>query len=400
MSKAILTSVMVALASGGLGPVPSAAATTSAVEFEAVCQRALGPDATAWFTGELDRVDRLLGDGALDEAEQRSDGAASGLPRTADVSVAVKCVGEPLYARWHEQRRRLRRARAGARPEDWGAQLDGAMARVGAKDAPDAERIADTVPARPNDYGSAIARLRAGQDQVERDRAEGRFVIDAELAEARTGTAAARVLVDRAKVRAERALAAEQASFEGDGPIDDEQLASQVQGAEAMASAMAGLAPEAGRAETQARLLRGRRSRESLREADAWAAVAGDGVRQAVRRRAEQRGDLFRDGGSNDVWAASVRDDHYALAVAFYELAAADARRQAAERARAGLQAGLARERRQREAALNEARDRLAKDAESVQQAAKEMEKTEAEKKAFDDEFDEAFGDMEGFFDE
>ena len=35
-----------------------------------------------------------------------------------------------------------------------------------------------------------------------------------------------------------------------------------------------------------------------------------------------------------------------------------------------------------------------------MRQAAKEMEKSDAEKQSFDDEFDEAFGDMEDFFDE
>lgn len=382
----------------GIAALAGPAIAADGAGFESLCERALTPDADGWFAAELDAVDALLGAGRLDEAAQRHRLAVQRLPRTADVSVEGKCVGRALYTRWYEQGRALDGARAGADPADWMAGLEAALARAGTADAPDAEALASRVPGEPPAYARAIGRLRAPQQRVEEERARGVFVIDLEVATARLGAGGADALAARAAARVRTALAAEDAAFEGEGPVPDAELAARMRSTEAMAGALAGLAPEAGRAETQGRLIRGGIAEDRLRDAAAWAAVAGEASVRAVRRRAEARADFFRDGGEDAAYAYTVRDDHYALAIALYEDAAAEEKLAATRRARQAIQGDLERARAEREAALEQTAERLQADADRMRDAADAMEQTQSEKEAFDAEFDEELGDLDDFF--
>jgi len=391
-----------AVIAAGMHTVAPPAAADAKPRFTERCQAALTDDAPAWFAAELDAVDRAIEGGRLEAARERHGQAASRLPRTADVSVHVKCVGEDLYARWYAQRAAIGRLLAEARPDDWNARLAGVIGRVQEGDQLSADAIAAVVPVTPTDYAAAIGRLRWLRETVDDDREHDRYVLDAERAAARAGDAGAEELLHRAKARVHAMLDAEARAFAGEDPELESALTEGMAGADAMMSAVAGVEPLAGRAQTRAALARGARSLDMLGETARWAAIAGERPQAGVRARAKDRGDAFRAGGDEERYGFAVRDDHYAMAIDFYERAGdrADEELRATLRARASIQDDLTSETEAREAAIASARERLEQSAEEARQAAEDMEKSDAEKEAFDAEFDDEFGDMEDFFEE
>jgi hypothetical protein len=360
----------------------AAAQKASGSNFSENCARALTDDAREWFAAKLDEIQAALvaGDST---AAQLTYYEARELPRTADVSVDVKCVGQARYSRYYDIGIRIKRADSAERPDDYALEVELAVA-----DGREAGAIADLVPLHARAYGNVRGRLQSFASSNAFYRERGAFLLPAELDAETTAEAALAELASRADDRVAALLDEEQAAFTG--PIGDGErsLASSFGAAEAFATSLVGVAPESGRAETADLIVRASLSTNALGELEPWLSIASGATVVMGYERAELRGDTMLAEARNEAYAYAVRDDLYDIATRYFAYADATGKQQAVASEQAAIAPALAAERAARKQSIEEAANSLASEAASLERAAESLIKTDEEREAFESEAD------------
>jgi uncharacterized protein (DUF952 family) len=341
---------------------------------------------------KLGELEAALSRGDLEQAE-RSKLEAEGA--TQDVAgwtgaLGVKCVDEPTYRRYFEDSQEVVQLRAGQNPADTKSQI---MARlwIAANDSgkgPD--YILEVIPDKYNQYSRAWYDLNGVAETVEYYREIGAFVLPEEAAIERASLEAVKLIDAKARERSRQALAREVEVFYRDPTQIEMDGAQQLENLAPLASSMAGIEVDvAAQTEFQFARQRTRESREQLDVARGWAFSSNSENGQSpANLRAAGRGDEVLTWADNKELSFTIRDQYYELALDYYNWCNCRDKAANAFTAKEGIQTQLLAEQTHRQEQIDQAEERLKGQAEDMQRAIDDMQKTDAEKKAFEDEAD------------
>ena len=360
--------------------------------FADLCRRELPAKQQSLFYAELGRAEQAIAAGNVRDAEQAMNNAQGASWRGADFDqkasndVGVKCLGEQTASRWHTARLGLYRLLDSEYPNDsdrvWQTNLI-LTANDGGSDV-----LVNEIRSEPaSRFRGAVGALEGITRQVDTDREFGAYILAGENQVATACRDASRQLRKLADQKHRAALAAEDTAFNRQPTEQETSMARAATSAEAAASAIMGV--ELGDADRDEVMLVGIRVGESqrhLEDARDWNLEQyDDPARRPSSQRALKRGDSMLAQANDTARSLAVRDDFYGLALQYFRFGSLDDREAEAASRQAAIQPALeaeqARREQQREAALEQK-------AGAMQQAVEDMQKTEAEKKSFNEEAD------------
>lgn len=378
---------LIALA-GLLGTSFALPAQNPEMAFEDGCSRQLPEELRPLVIKKLGEFEAALSEGDLDgarTAQREAEGATQDVAGWSG-ALAIKCLGDQqLYRRYFIASQQLWDLQAKQNQADIASRVRAALwTSVLAEDS--AETILAGVPDDYRGHGIARDYLNRAAESVTIHRDSGAFVISEETATERQARQAIELIDARAAQRIREALTREVRAFTRDPTEFEKQGAQTLEGFGQLASSMAGMEMNtAEQAEYQLARQRIRESFDELNTARGWAFETGSPV---ADERARERGDEVIAWANRDDLSFTTRDEYYDRAQAYYEWCRCTAAAASAAAAREAIQPQLAAERARRQAQADEARRRLEGQAENLQRALDDMQKTDAEKKAFDEEAD------------
>ncbi len=349
--------------------------------------QALQDELTARFYAELDQAERALAAGNVGEASDRLDSAESAAYRGGreDSMMSVKCFGEPTARRWFKVNLAVWRAATGDRRLEISQRRD-TQYTLAAPAQP--ENVASTIQAVPADrFKNSYRSVREAVDGIEADRDYGAFILREEEQIVTNGREVLALLSDFARREAAAALEAEDVEFKRPATEQERQAAQAMRSGSQIGMAMVGVkvdVTDPGLSITTARQVGA--SQQLLERADAYALEPDD--RLPLDRRAEQRGDTLLVRANDAATGLEVRDGYYELATSYFEFCGCDKKIAGTAAAREKIQPALQAEQERREQQMEAARADLEKKAESARQAIDDMQKSDAEKKSFNEEAD------------
>ena len=349
------------------------------------CEAALVPESIPWANEQLDRADEYLAAGNLDKANEALYHFRE-FPRSADVSVSVRCLGDDVSRRWFEtgQRAALGNARA-AQSEGQvataiieygkGGSLDEVRTLAGglAEDSVAFKGLVGQFTA----MGTWTPSLGVGGDLPplpEQARLMESYLALAREFAARLEKGASRRLAEESTLMSAPISAQERSLMNAQGAGDA--LFAAVTNTQAEAAKR--IPVEVVRVQESQRLLADARDMLDAARADPGSALA----------RAVERGDQMRVVAADESVVPYARASIHQSAIRYYRIGRAEDKKQRAE-AEQPRYDQLAEDAAARRKALAEAAAvDLEKQAAEAREAAAAMEKTEAEKQAFQDEAD------------
>jgi len=355
--------------------------------FAALCQGDLAPELQAEFDTNLDKAEQALQAGNLNQAREalsRANSAAIRGPNETFYSAALKCQGKTKARRMFVASRDYHLARKSQGNKDipfWvivaGGGKSGIMNYTQAYDG--------------NKYRRAWMSVQTIIDEKERDRDYGAFLLSEEEAMLMACRDALPAMRAHANDKHAAALAAEKEAFDRQ-PTKQEQSVAQNS---TSAGAMLGMAID-----TEL-FLTGQRvglSKSSLQDAQNWnfafdkfgTKVEDDTKWQQLpsSQRAKQRGNTLLAKADDSNISFTSRNAYYDMIVDYYKLGHWNTQLAEAEAAKARIQDGVMAEQQQSEQRMQQMQAEMEEKAEDMKAALESMQKTEVEKKSFNDEAD------------
>jgi len=375
-----------------------------------VCERALVPESIPWVVERLDRSGTLLAAGNLAEAEPivRDIG---GFPRSADVSVSTRCLGDDISRRIFATRQKLALALGSATEAAIAGQISGAMTNYGkggsqekARSGALADQISDAVinyakggaidkarslgsslPADSPQFKNLVRQLAAMGDWTPSMSAGGDIPPLPEqtaLFEKYQGLAHefSSILTSAARLRLAEEMAVMNAPVTA---TEESMLKSQRMGEAIMAAITRSDVGEGKRFPIE--IVRGTTSLRMVREAENMFVAANEDPAPALAR-AVQRGDQMVALAEDESVTPEARASIHRYAIDFYRIGRDEAKQRRAEGKQPYYDQQMEEEMARRKAQAETAAVELEKSAAEVREATARMQKTEAEKKAFADE--------------
>jgi len=346
------------------------------------------PEAESWVAEKLNEVKMARDSGDYDRSSEQLFFAASGFPRTADISIEPRCMGQQNWRRYLKEKQ-LTYRELGRRAENAGKKKnrnwEGLSYYIEGDNRKDVERMLNNLPDDPirhADAGNAIRdNLSAYQWAVDHG-----FTL---IADERTGQNFYQARLDRliahSRSRGNALLRAESDIISGDVTEDEEMLETVEESAAAMLGAMAGDESIMSVNEARRDVTRARRSLTQLNEARQWLGWIADKETAPIFLRAVERGDVLLDRANDTSVGLEGRDDYYAAAIRYYAFADADTREATAKSARTAIEPVLEAERTEREAKIEDKANQMQ---ESVRDFQQSIEKSDTEKESFKNEAD------------
>jgi hypothetical protein len=375
-----------------VGAAHSLQAQDFSVPFPQGCSNRLPADTPALIDEELDQAERAL---AARDAQNAGEHLERAVGHTMDVAgysgaLSVKCVGEPIYRRWFEDMQRLIGLQAQDDPQNTRAVVLAALWIAATGNGAGADSILTPVPTDHSRYRQARSALSGHIDAVAYYRKTGAFVLPVEDTMAKIAHQVVTNIDALATKMARTALAEEENSFHREFTQREKDAARQAEDGGQLISAIAGVDMDV-TAQLDAGLKRSRvnESKALLREARGWNLRPDvTGEQKPANIRAEQRGDEVLAWAENKELSYAIRDDYYRMALDYYTWGNWRDKAQAANTAKKAIQPQLQAEEARRREAAEKAQERMRGQAEEMQQAIDDMQKTEEEKKSFQDEAD------------
>jgi hypothetical protein len=356
--------------------------------FAEFCAVALPASRNKTFFEQLEMAEKAVATGNDSAAESHLASALGAAYRGgAETDMSVKCFGEDTWRRWFGIRQDLYRLQAQSRP---GRGTEMAQLVTAAANGGRAAVVELVSSQQTQEFRTSMFTLWRATDQVEAERAYGAFVIGDQAAIAQSFREADEPLRAHAQRQARAALDAEDRAFNRDPTPEEVAMVDSGDASYKMAQAMTGTAIET-RASREALLteFRVRESREKLAEARAWNLDSSADLSTSIAsQRARTRGDALLSKANDQQLGLEARDQYYAFAQWYFEFGQADQMAALAESQRAAIRPALEEERRQQDLAMGRAAADMEKKAADAQRAMKEMQKTDAEKKSFNEEAD------------
>jgi len=350
--------------------------------------QALQEELTARFYAELEQAERALAAGNVGEASDRLNSAESTAYRGGreDSMISVKCFGEPTARRWFKVNLAVWLAATGDRRLEISQRRD-TQYKLAAPAQP--KNVASTIQAEPaKRFKNSYRSVRDAVNGIEADRDYGAFILREEEQIVANGREVLALLSDFARREAAAALEAEDVEFKRPATEQERQAAQALSSGSQIGMAMAGVKvdmdDDQGLSIIAARQVGF--SQQSLERADAYGLEPDDRV--PLDRRAEQRGDTLLARANDAAMSLTARDGYYELARSYFEFCGCDNKIARTDAAQDKIQPALQAERERREQQMEAARADLEKKAESARQAIDDMQKSDAEKKSFNEEAD------------
>jgi hypothetical protein len=340
-----------------------------------------------WFAAELDKAQATFRSGDSADAYAQLQQSAGDLPRRADVSLDARCVGPELWQRYYRLRQAITQA-LGKKAEQAGklAGTNGALDRyVTGDNRDDARRVIPKLTPTPKGTAFIINRLRSEIALLEQAQATGFALLPDERAALAFWQKGLDGMINYAQAKTAEVLKAE-AGLQTRAATDKELAIEQAQGdAKTMASAVFGDDSLTPVNEAQREVNRAQASLDLLKAAEEWALAVAEAATIPVKERATVRGDAMLAKANSTAYGPETRDLLYQAAEDYFTFAGNVRKLQAAERDRAtnapALQAVLD----TRAAKIDQQGEKLRQSASQVNQ---DLEKTEAQKKSFEEEAD------------
>jgi hypothetical protein len=361
----------------------------SARTFEEYCRDDLPSNRRSKFFSALDSAERALASGDRKTAREAFSEARSAAYRGGgDSDLSVKCLGESAARRWFKGQLELNRLRS--KVDLRGREDETAALYVTAVDDGAPATISLVERKRPRDFVAAIQTLERIEDQFDRERRFGAFMLSEEDALVETCRRALASLRERAAQEHQRALEMEREFF--DRPVTDQERAATdaVGNVQSLAKAFTGVDIE-GTLDRDTLVLgkRADESRDFLRRARRFNLRSYDDRRVTPSsKRARERGDAMLSSAEDAASSLPRRDASYDEARRYYDFGGFKEESAAVATAQEAIQPALRAARDQQEKLLDEAGTRLKDPAEPAREAAEKMKKSASEQKQFKDEAD------------
>ena len=363
------------------------------IAFEEGCSRESPEVMRPVVIEKLGELEAALSRDDLEQAE-KSKSEAEGA--TQDVAgwtgaLGVKCVGEPTYHRYFNDSQKVLQLRAKQNPADILSQVKARLWIVANDNGKDPGHILEVIPDNYNQYSRAWYDLNSTAETVEYYRQIGVFVLTEEAAIERAALDALELIDAKARERSRQALVREAEAFYRDPTQMETDGAQQLENLAPLVNSMAGMEFDAAeQTEFQFARQRTRDSREQLDLARGWAfSLNAENEQSPANLRAAGRGDEVLAWAGNKELSFTIRDEYYELALDYYNWCNCKDKAANAFAAKDAIGPQLQAEQARRQEQMDKAEERLKGQAEDMQRALDDMQKTDAEKKAFDDEADE-----------
>lgn len=375
-------------------------AQESAMAFEDGCSRQSPDEMRPFVIEKLGAFESALAQGDLQRA-QTAKSEAEGA--TQDIAgwtgaLGMKCLDDQaLYRRYFVNSQALWRLQAMANPQDIASRVSAAL-WDSIENGGTAIEVLSGIPDDHRSYRSARDSLDRAAATVSSHRDAGAFVIAEEVSLERQALQTVELIESHASQHARDTLSKEAEVFYREATEFEKEGAQTIENLSEFAGAMAGVEMNATeQAEYQLAHQRIRESREQLEQARGWEFVANSpAASPEANRRAAERGDEVIAWAGNESSSFTNRDEYYELALAYFNWCECEDKSTQAVAAKAAIQPQLEAEKARRQAEVDAARSQLENKAAEMQRALDDMQKTEAEKKAFDEEAD-ALEDELGF---
>jgi hypothetical protein len=348
-----------------------------------------------WFAAQLDKVQATYQSGKSREAYQQLRQAMMGLPRRADVSLDARCVGLAEWQRMYKLRQGIT-ATLGKQSENIGklANTEGALDwYVRGDNRDDARRVIPQLTPTAEGTAFIINRLRSEISLLDRAQELGFELLPDERSAREFWQKGLDGMIAYANQQAAGILDKEANLLTRAATSKEEELEVAQENQQTLVADYLGDESLAAKNEAQREVNRAEASLTMLTAARDWSeAVSADAVAPVIDR-AVIRGDAMLAQADDANLSLEARDSLYEAADNYFEFAGNSARQQTVEQRRASIAPALKAERNAREARTRKKGDELQK---SAEQAKKDMQKTDAQKKSFKDEAD-AMEDELGF---
>ena len=346
------------------------------------------PDAEAWAAEKLNEAKAARVRGDYDRANEILYLTASGFPRAADISIESRCMGQQNWQRYYEEKQ-LTYLELGRRAEKSDKKTDGSFAGfsyyVEGDNRSDVERMLTRLPDNPIQVAGAGNLIRKKLFTYEWALDHGFTLLAEEQASQKYFQTRLDRLIENSRSRGNALLRSEAAIISADVTEDELQMKDAEQDAAALLGALIGDDSILPANEARNDTARAKRSRIQLGEARLWLVWITPEEAAPVLVRAVERGDVMLARADDTTIGLEARDDYYAAAIRYYELADANVNVANAKQSRKAIVPALKTERAEREAILDE---KAAKMESSIKDFQQSMEKSAAEKESFKSEAD------------
>jgi hypothetical protein len=373
-------------ASGGLQ------AQNTDIAFEEGCSRQPPEVMRPIVIEKLAELEAALSRDDLEQAQRKkfeAEGATGGVAGWTG-ALALKCLDEPTYRRYFKDSQALVQLRARLNPADTTSQVAARLWIAANDSGKGPDYILAVVPDTYNQYRQAWSYLQSAANTVAYYREIDAFVLPEETAIERLALQAVGLIDAHGERRSQEALGREAEAFYRDPSQLEKDGAQQLENLAPLAAAMGGIEFDAAeQTEVQFARQRTRESREQLDIARGWAFSGNPESEQfPANLRAAERGDESLAWAGDERRSFTSRDEYYEIALDYYDWCNCKDKVASAIAARQALQPELEAEQARRQAMMDAAEERLKGQAEDMKRALDAMQKTDAEKKAFEDEAD------------
>jgi hypothetical protein len=343
-----------------------------------------GPE---WFASELDKVEATFRQGAALDAYNQLVSATNSVPRSVDVSMSGRCVGNALWSRAYQLRLSIAKM-LGQEEEKKGQSTNPQAALewfVQSGELEGASRVIPKLANTASGTSSVISRLRTKLASFDQVREHGFVLLPEEQAAATFWQTKLDDTISYARTKGGETLREEATLLTRDATDQELQIEQLEQDQRTLVAAMFGDDELAVQNEAMRDINRAAASQSMLSNARDWFAAIDDTEAAPARDRALARGNALMSKAEDNSVGLETRDLLYGAAADYFRLAKSSDRREAAERSQLAIEPALEAERAKRAARLEQRSEELA---DSARKARKDMEKTEAEKQSFKDEAD------------
>jgi hypothetical protein len=338
-----------------------------------------------WFSAELDRAQTTFNASDSAGAYEQLRQAATGLPRSVDVSLDARCVGPALWLRYYKLRRSITQplgqaAEKAGRLESSQGALDW---YVTGDNQGGARRVTPLLTPTTEGTTWVIARLRSEVQGLDHAVTAGFQLLPEERAALTFWQHGLEGTIRYAQSKVTEVLQAETRLLTRAATDEELQIEQTQQGLHSMAAGFFGdesLAPDM---EAQHESNRANASLTMLNSARDWGSAVSVEDAAEVNERAVQRGDALLARVGETTLGLKSRESLLEAAENYFEFAGNRERQQAAQRALAAIAPAVETERAQRNAKIDKKADELR---ESSARMRDSVIKTEEQKQSFKDE--------------
>jgi hypothetical protein len=361
----------------------------SARTFAEFCQDEIPANRLRWFNTGLSQAESALQAKQTDTAGKAlSEAWREAYRGGTENDMSIKCLGKATAERWFTARVELYRQQSAVAAPNRRPDYATLYATTAVQSTQAVIARFKSVEAEP--FLSGMRTLDEIVSNIDNERKFGAFILKEESRLESTGNAALAMLRQQADEHHRVALITEEENFNRPATEQELRVQQSVSDAQKIVVAMADVDMDSsGRQKSIFLSGRARQSRESLRAARAWNIKHYDNVQSAPSsQRARLRGDYMLSKGNDKSTGPGARDAFYNDAISYYKFGGWGTQESKAITARQSIQSALHAEEGRQRAAIDKVGAETALKAEQIRQAQQNMQKTDAEKKTFNDEAD------------